>query len=57
MTTPWSFSAWGIDIIGEIVPKASNDHQYIVVAIDYFVKWVHATSYATLKAKDMVNFI
>ena len=57
MTTPWLFSIWGIDIIGEIFLKASNGHRYIIVAIDYFTKWVEATSYATLKAKDVVNFI
>ena len=57
MTTPWPFSVWGIDIIGEIVPKASNGHRYIIVAIDYFTKWVEAASYATLKAKDVVIFI
>ena len=57
MTTLWSFSNWGIDIISEIIPKASNGHQYIIVAIDYFTKWVEVTSYATLKVKDVVSFI
>ena len=38
MTSPWPFAAWGIDIIGEVRPKASNGHRYIVVAIDYFSK-------------------
>ena len=28
------------DIIGTATPKASNGHEYIVVAIDYFTKWV-----------------
>lgn len=27
---------WGIDIIGKVTPKASNGHEYILVAIDYF---------------------
>jgi len=38
MTTPWPFATWGIDIIGEITPRASNGHRYILVAIDYFTK-------------------
>ncbi|PKI72163.1 hypothetical protein CRG98_007432 [Punica granatum] len=29
---------WGIDVIGPINPKASNGHQFILVAIDYFTK-------------------
>ena len=57
MTTPWPFSFKGIDIIGEIVPKASNKLRYIVVVIDYFNKWVKAASYSTLKGKDVVSFI
>ena len=28
-----------------MIPKASNGHEYILVAIDYFTKWVEATSY------------
>jgi hypothetical protein len=31
---------WGIDVIGNIMPKASNGHRFILVAIDYFTKWV-----------------
>ena len=51
MTSPWPFAAWGIDIIGEVRPKASNGHRYIVVAIDYFSKWVEAESFATVGSK------
>ncbi|KAL6321576.1 hypothetical protein AAG906_024569 [Vitis piasezkii] len=41
---------WGIDIIGKISPKSSSGHEYILVAIDYFTKWVEAASYARLTA-------
>ena len=57
MTLPWPFSIWGIDIIGKITPKASNGHEFILVAIDYFTKWVEATSFSVLKAKHVVRFI
>uniref|UniRef100_A0A2N9HNM1 Uncharacterized protein n=1 Tax=Fagus sylvatica TaxID=28930 RepID=A0A2N9HNM1_FAGSY len=40
MASPWPFSAWGMDVIGAITPKASNGHEFILVAIDYFTKWV-----------------
>lgn len=48
-TTPQSFSTWGIDIVGEIKPHASNGDCYILVAIDYFTKWVEAASYSILR--------
>ncbi|RVX12635.1 hypothetical protein CK203_011533 [Vitis vinifera] len=35
LTSPWPFSAWGIDIIGKISPKSSSGHEFILVAIDY----------------------
>ena len=44
-------------MIGRIAPKALNGHEYILVAIDYFTKWVEAASYSVLKAKYMARFI
>ena len=55
LSSPWPFAAWEIDIIGEIRPNASNGHKYIVVAIDYFSRWIEAESF--LKAKQMEKFI
>ncbi|XP_070017719.1 uncharacterized protein [Nicotiana sylvestris] len=43
MLALWSFVAWGMDIIGLIESKASNGHRFILVAIDYFTKWVEAS--------------
>ena len=57
MVTPWPFSMWGIDIIGPINPKASNGHRFILVAIDYFTKWIEACSYATITQKTFVRFL
>lgn len=57
MTSPWPFSTWGIDIIGKVTAKASNGHEFILVAIDYFTKWVEAASYAVLTAKKVAQFI
>ena len=53
MTSLWPFLVWGIDVIGRIALKASNGHKYILVAIEYFTKWVEAASYSVLKAKHM----
>ncbi|XP_058219254.1 uncharacterized protein LOC131329863 [Rhododendron vialii] len=57
MTSPWPFSVWGIDVIRRITPAASNDHKVILVAMDYFTKWVEAASYTTLTAVRVAHFI
>ena len=57
MTSPWPFAAWDIDIIGEVRTKASNGHRYIIMAIDYFSKWVEAESFAMVGSKQMARFI
>jgi len=57
ISSPWPFSMWGIDMIGRIEPKASNGHRFILVAIDYFTKWVKAASYANVTKQVVVRFI
>ncbi|XP_043714609.1 uncharacterized protein LOC122662964 [Telopea speciosissima] len=57
LIAPWPFSTWRIDVIGKITPKASNGHEFVLVAIDYFTKWVEAQSYAVLTAAKMAKFI
>ena len=57
LTSPWPFSIWGIDIIGKISPKSSSGHELILVVIDYFTKWVEATSYARLTLAKVASFI
>ena len=57
MAAPWPFSMWGIDMIGPIEPRASNGHRFILVAIDYFTKWVEAISYANVTKQVVVRFI
>jgi len=44
-------------VIGAIEPKASNKHHFILVAIDYFTKWVEAASYASVTRSVVIKFI
>ncbi|XP_070056796.1 uncharacterized protein [Nicotiana tomentosiformis] len=37
-SSPWPFSAWGMDVIRPIEPAATNRHRFILVAIHYFTK-------------------
>ena len=57
LTASWPFSMWGIDVIGAIEPKAANGHRFILVAIDYFTKWVKAASYASVTRSVVGRFI
>ncbi|XP_049373980.1 uncharacterized protein LOC125839036 [Solanum verrucosum] len=57
MSSPWPFVAWGIDVIGPIEPAASNRHRFILVAINYFTKWVEAASYKSVTKKVVADFV
>ena len=57
LTAPWHFSMWGIDIIVEIRPTTSNWHRFILVAIDYFIKWVEAAAFASVTKNVVARFI
>jgi hypothetical protein len=57
MSSPWPFAMWGIDMIGKIEPTASNGHRFILVAIDYFTKWVEAASFAKVTRHVVARFI
>ena len=48
---------WGNDIIGPISPKASNGHRFILVAIDYFTKWIEASSFTNITKGVVIRFI
>ena len=37
---PWPFRGWAIDAIGAIKPPSSGHHEYILIATDYFTKWI-----------------
>ena len=57
MASPWPFSAWGMDVISAITPKASNGHEFILVAIDYFTKWVEACSFKNVTQVPVTRFV
>jgi len=37
--SPWHFHTWGIDILGSF-PLAICQMKYLIVAFEYFTKWV-----------------
>nr|CAN67118.1 hypothetical protein VITISV_035158 [Vitis vinifera] len=53
---PWPFAQWGMDIVGPL-PTAPAQKKFILVATDYFSKWVEAEAYASIKDKDVTKFV
>ena len=44
-------------MIGQIYPPSSKNHKFILVAIDYFTKWVEAVPLKNVTSKEMVDFV
>ena len=47
VTSPWPFHQWGLDILGPL-PIGRVQCKFIIVAVDYFTKWVKAEPLATI---------
>jgi ribonuclease HI len=56
MTSPWPFAQWGLDIMGPL-PIGRHQLRFVVVAIDYFTKWVEAEPLATITERNIQNFV
>ena len=39
--TSWPFARWDLDIIGELL-RSQGGKQYILMATEYFTKWIEA---------------
>ncbi|XP_015060400.1 uncharacterized protein LOC107006344 [Solanum pennellii] len=56
-SSSWSFVPWGMNVIGPIEPAPSDGHRLILVAINYFTKWVKAASYMSVTKKVLADFV
>jgi len=57
ITKPWPFRGWAIDLIGQIYPPSSKGHKFILVASDYFAKWVEAIPLKKVTSANMIDFV
>ena len=46
-----------MDLIGKIPPTSSKGHNFILVATDYFTKWVEVVPLKKVEQKDVIQFI
>jgi hypothetical protein len=51
------FHKWGMDFIGVISPKSSTGYSWILVATDYFTKWVDVIPTRNGTSKVVNNFL
>ena len=56
ITSPWPFQQWGLDILGPL-PLGKGQCKFIIVAVDYFTKWVEVEPLATITEQKIHNFV
>ena len=54
--SPWPYAQWGIDIVGPL-PTVITQKRLLLVATDYFRKWIEAEAFTSIKDKDVVQFV
>ena len=52
----WPFAQWGIDIVGPL-PQGKGQVKFLLVAIDYFTKWVEAKALAMITEARIQSFM
>jgi hypothetical protein len=53
---PWPFDVWGIDLVGPF-DKGKGQVDMLVVAIDYFTKWVEAKPLHKTTSTHIIDFV
>ncbi|GJR21985.1 reverse transcriptase domain-containing protein [Tanacetum coccineum] len=56
ITSPWPFYKWGLDIVGPF-PEGPGKVKFLIVAIDYFTKWIEAKPVATITGNQVKKFV
>jgi hypothetical protein len=54
---PWPFRGRGLYLIGEIHPRSSKGHRFILVATDYFTKWTEAVPLRNMTHQEVISFV
>ena len=52
----WPFTQWGIDIVG-LLPQGKGQVKFLLVAIDYFIKWVEVEALTTITEARIQSFV
>ena len=52
----WPFAQWGMDLVG-LLSSATGNRHWLIVATDYFMKWVEAEPLVSIRDKDSIKFV
>ncbi|XP_017412828.1 uncharacterized protein LOC108324391 [Vigna angularis] len=52
--SPWPFAQWGIDIVGPLL-IAKTQNKFLLVAVDYFTKWIEAEPLSIINAQRIIT--
>jgi hypothetical protein len=53
---PWPFRGWAVDLIGKVKPTSKKKNSFVIVATDYFTKWVEAKAYKNVTEYEVIQF-
>lgn len=56
MHSVWPLMRWGLDLIGSFI-KAKGNKEYLVVATDYFTRWIEVKSLSRITKAVIPNFV
>ncbi|VFQ86173.1 unnamed protein product [Cuscuta campestris] len=56
ISTAIPFARWGLDLVGAL-PRGTGNVRYVIVAIDYFTKWVEAAPLASITGAQCQKFL
>jgi hypothetical protein len=56
ISSPWLIAQWGLDLVGPL-PRAPGNRQWLIVASDYFTKWVETESLTHITDTDSKKFV
>ncbi|GJX85510.1 reverse transcriptase domain-containing protein [Tanacetum coccineum] len=56
ITALWPFYKWGINIVGPF-PEGPGKVKFLIVAMDYFTKWIEAKAVATITGNQVKKFV
>jgi hypothetical protein len=55
ITPSWPLQRWGIDIVGPLT-TAQDNYKFVVVAVEYFTKWIEAKALVNIAAARLKRF-
>ncbi|GKV52487.1 hypothetical protein SLEP1_g59063 [Rubroshorea leprosula] len=56
LASPWPFAQWGVDLLGPFI-KGKGGCTFLVVAVDYFTKWIEAKPLSTTTERKIEEFL